>query len=174
MRPAVKRMVAPKRPIGLLLLQDESGSLVILIFSLFLLLLVASLSVVDISDNFLAKRQLVEIGEVAITRAAHKISLTRYYSGDILMDNSGVDGSSFRIPIDCSSAYGAFRDEIAASSLRGSPISIKDWSCVGDEVTASIESQNAQLLNLPFGIGSNSTTLTSTVGATSIIGGIRG
>ena len=55
-------------------LRDETGSLVILVFSLFLLLLVAALSVINISDNFLAKRQLVEIGEVAITRAAHQIS----------------------------------------------------------------------------------------------------
>ena len=155
-------------------LRDETGSLVILVFSLFLLLLVAALSVINISDNFLAKRQLVEIGEVAITRAAHQISLSRYYSGDILMDSSGVDGSSFRIPVDCPSAYSSFRDEILASSLRGSAISIREWKCAGDEVTATIESQIAELLKLPFGIGSNSLAVTSTVGATSVIAGVRG
>jgi hypothetical protein len=155
-------------------LRDETGSLVILVFSLFLLLLVAALSVINISDNFLAKRQLVEIGEVAITRAAHQISLSRYYSGDILMDTSGVDGTSFRIPVDCPSAFNSFSDELLASSLRGSRILIREWNCVGDEVTAIIESQIPELLKLPFGIGANSTTVTSTVGATSIIAGLRG
>ena len=105
----------------------------ILVFSLFLLLLIAALSVINISDNFLAKRQLVEIGEVAITRAAHQISLSRYYSGDILMYTSGVDGTLFRIPVDCPSAYNSFSDELLASSLRGSRISIREWNCVGDE-----------------------------------------
>jgi hypothetical protein len=41
--------------------KGDSGSLVILVLSLFFLLLMSSLAVVDISDNFLAKRQLIEI-----------------------------------------------------------------------------------------------------------------
>jgi len=155
-------------------IRDESGSLVILVFALFLLLLTASLSLVDISDNFLAKRQLVEIGEVAITRAAHQISLSRYYSGNILMDSSGSDVTQFRVPIDCPSAFTGFQDEIATSSLRGHPISIIRWSCLEDEVTGTIAAQIPALLKLPLGIGSKLTTITSTVGATSIIGGVRG
>jgi hypothetical protein len=155
-------------------LRDESGSLVILVFALFLLLLTASLALVDISDNFLAKRQLIEIGEVAITRAAHQISLSRYYSGNILMDTSGSDVTQFRIPIDCPAARSGFVDEISAASLRGSPISITGWSCVGDEVTGTISAQIPILLKLPLGIASNSTKISSTVGATSIIGGVRG
>ena len=156
------------------LVKGDSGSLVILVLSLFFLLLVSSLAVVDISDNFLAKRQLVEIGEVAITRAAHQISLSRYYSGNILMDTSGGDGAQFRIPIDCQKAYGSFFDEIATSSLRANPITITSWSCSGDEVTGTLTAEIPILLRLPLGIGSSSTVITSTVGATSIIGGARG
>ena len=155
-------------------LRDESGSLVVLVFTLFLLLLVGSLAIVDISDNFLAKRQLVEIGEVAITRAAHQISLSRYYSGNILMDNSVADGAQFRIPLDCSSANRTFLDEITTAALRGNPISVQSWSCSNDEVTSTISAQIPILLKLPFGIGSDQTTVTSTVAATSIIGGARG
>ena len=155
-------------------MKGDSGSLVILVLSLFFLLLVSSLAVVDISDNFLAKRQLVEIGEVAITRAAHQISLSRYYSGNILMDTSGGDGAQFRIPIDCQKAYGSFFDEIATSSLRANPITITSWSCSGDEVTGTLTAEIPILLRLPLGIGSSSTVITSTVGATSIIGGARG
>ena len=154
--------------------KGESGSLVILVFALFFLLLIGSLAVVDISDNFLAKRQLVEIGEVAITRAAHQISFSRYYSGKILMDTSGGDGAQFRIPLDCQSAYRAFSDEISASSLRANHITIISWSCNDDEVVGTISAEIPILLNLPLGIGSPTTVITSTVGATSIIGGARG
>ena len=153
--------------------RDDSGSLVILSFSLFFLLLISSLAVIDISDSFLAKRQLVEIGEVAITRAAHSISLSRYYSGNILMDTSGADGNQFRIPIDCEAAQLAFQNEISSSSLRGQAISITSWSCINDEVDATIEAQIHVLISLPLGIGTNSSMVTSTVGATSIIGGTR-
>jgi len=156
------------------ILGDDSGSLVILSFSLFLLLLISSLAVIDISDSFLAKRQLVEIGEVAITRAAHSISLSRYYSGNILMDTSGVDGNQFRIPIDCQAAQLAFQSEISSSALRGQAISITSWNCINDEVDATIEAQIHVLISLPLGIGTNSSMITSTVGATSIIGGTRG
>ncbi len=154
--------------------KGDAGSLVILVLSLFFLLLMSSLAVVDISDNFLAKRQLVEIGEVAITRAAHQISLSRYYSGNILMDTSGSDGAQFRIPIDCQKAYGSFFDELATSSLRTNPITITSWSCSGDEVTGTLTAEIPILLRLPLGIGSSTTVITSTVGATSIIGGARG
>ena len=155
-------------------LRDESGSLVILTFSFFLLLLISSLAVIDVSDSFLAKRQLVEIGEVAITRAAHSISLSRYYSGNILMDTSGADGNQFRIPIDCEAAQLAFQNEISSSELRGQVISVTSWSCVDDEVDATLEVQIPTLISLPLGIGSKSLTISSTVGATSIIGGTRG
>ncbi len=154
--------------------REESGSLVILVFSLFLLLLVSSLAVINVSNNFLAKRQLIEIGEVAITRAAHQISLSRYYAGDILMDSSGVDGAAFRIPIDCPRAYNSFSDEIGTSSLRGSAISIADWNCVGDEVRGTLTVEIPQLLKLPFNIGSSEVSVSSIVGATSLIGGVRG
>ena len=154
--------------------KGDAGSLVILVLALFFLLLMGSLAVVDISDNFLAKRQLVEIGEVAITRAAHQISLSRYYSGNILMDTSGGDGAQFRIPLDCQSAYRSFSDEISASSLRANPITIISWSCNDDEVIGTITAEIPILLNLPLGIGSPTTVITSTVGATSIIGGARG
>src|ERR1019366_1774304 len=149
-------------------LRDDSGSLVILSFSLFLLLLISSLAVIDISDTFLAKRQLVEIGEVAITRAAHSISLSRYYSGNILMDTSGADGTQFRIPLDCQTAQLAFQNEISSSALRGQGISITSWRCINDEVEATIQAQVPVLISLPLGIGANSSMITSTVGATSI------
>ena len=155
------------------LLRDETGSLSILVFALFFVLLVSSLGVVDISDNFLAKRQLIEIGEVAITQAAHQLSLSRYYSGNVLMDSSGADGTQFRIPLDCAKATSTFEEEIAVSQLRGEAISIQGWNCSNDEVSGTLSAQIPVLLKLPLGIGGESTTITATIGATSIIGGVR-
>jgi hypothetical protein len=155
------------------LLRDETGSLSILVFALFFVLLVSSLGVVDISDNFLAKRQLIEIGEVAITQAAHQLSLSRYYSGNVLMDSSGADGTQFRIPLDCAKATATFEEEIAVSQLRGEAISIQGWNCSNDEVSGTLSAQIPVLLKLPLGIGGESTTITATIGATSIIGGVR-
>ena len=154
--------------------KEESGSLVVLVLTLFFLLLVGSLAIVDISDNFLAKRQLVEIGEVAITRAAHQISLARYYSGNIVMDNSGGDGAQFRIPLDCQNAYNSFHDEIAAATLRGNFIAMTSWTCSNDEVSGTISAEIPVLAKLPLGIGSGNTVISTTVAATSIIGGVRG
>ncbi len=154
--------------------EKDQGSLIILVITLAMVLLVSSLGLINISNNFLAKRELVEIGEVAVSRAAHEISLSRYYSGNILMDNSVADGAQFRIPLDCGKALATFTDEVATSNLRAYPISIASWSCTNDEVTVSIEAEIPVLLQLPFGIGPSTTVVSATIGATSIIGGLRG
>ena len=154
--------------------ERDRGSLIILMITLALVLLVSSLGLINISNNFLAKRELVEIGEVATSRAAHQISLARYYSGNILMDNSAADGAQFRIPLDCGKAFATFSNEISSSTLRSHPISIMNWSCANDEVAVTIEAEIPVLLQLPFGIGSATTFVSATIAATSIIGGLRG
>jgi len=155
-------------------LVDETGSLVILIFTFFLLLLILIFGIMNVSDAFLAKRELIGIGEVAISKAAHQISLDRYYSGNILMDQSGADGSNFRIPIDCGGAWTAFESEVATSNLRGHPISITDWSCINDEVSGTLSVHIPTLIALPFDLSRGGENISSTVAATSIIGGTRG
>ena len=154
--------------------EKERGSLIILVITLALILLTSSLALINISSNFIAKRELVEIGEVAVSRAAHQISLARYYSGNILMDNSLADGAQFRIPLDCAKALSIFTEEISTSTLRSHPISISRWSCVNDEVAVTIEAEIPVLLQLPLGIGSSTTSVAATIAATSIIGGLRG
>ncbi len=152
---------------------DDQGSLSILIFSLFLMLLLSAFVVVDSSDAYLAKRELVGVGEVAITRAAHQISLSRYYSGNVLMDTSIADGPQFRIPIDCNRALASFTNEISASNLRGMPIHIDSWSCVNDEVQSSISAVIPAAIRFPLGIGNSENQIASSVGAVSIIAGSR-
>jgi len=153
--------------------QDERGSLSILIITLFLFLLIFSFTIVDISDAYLAKRQLTEIGDVAITKAAHAISLSRYYSGDRTLDGNNPDGSTYRVPIDCVTAETYFQSEISVSSLRSSAISMVSWSCASDQVEATIMATIPPLIELPLGIGYATNEIHSTIGATSIIGGSR-
>jgi hypothetical protein len=154
-------------------LREEVGSLSILITALFFLLLLSSFIAADTSDAFLAKRELVGVGEVAITSAAHQISLSRYYSGNIMMDTSGADGPLFRIPIDCEAALNSFTSEIIGSNLRGRPIAVDSWNCAGDGVKATISSLVPALIKFPLGIGGEENLISSTIGATSIIGGYR-
>jgi len=154
-------------------LANECGSLSILIFTLFFLLLLSAFVTADASDAFLAKRELVGVGEMAITRAAHQISMERYYSGNIMMDTSGADGPLFRVPIDCDAAFSAFNLEIDGSNLRGSPIIVDSWNCASDGVKATISSMVPALIRFPLGIGISINHVSSTIGATSIIGGSR-
>jgi hypothetical protein len=152
---------------------EERGSLSILIMTLFLLLLVFSFTIIDISDAYLAKRQLTEIGDVAITKAAHAISLSRYYSGDRTLDSNNPDGSSYRVPLDCNIAEIYFQNEISLSRLRTSGISMQSWSCASDQVEAIIVATIPPLIELPLGIGYATNEIHSKIGATSIIGGSR-
>jgi hypothetical protein len=154
-------------------LRRDDGSLIILVISLFSLLLVSCSLLINVADNFLAKRQLIEIGEVAITQSAHQLSLDRYYSGNINMDSSGVDGAQFRVPIDCQLAEKAFVSEISLATLRGTNIVVSDWSCNGDEVSATLTIKKNRLIYLPFNIGSDSSEISASVGAISSIGGMR-
>ena len=61
-------------------LKDERGSLSILSTSLFFLLVISSFVILNSSSAFLAKRELVQIGEVAITRATHHLDAGSYYN----------------------------------------------------------------------------------------------
>ena len=154
-------------------MRDEAGSLSILIITLFLLTLIFSLNLINISDAFVAKRELVNIGEMAISDAAHSISLDRYYSGARTSDESAGDGQSLRVPIDCTQASQGFRTIIAASNLRGAAIAITDWQCVNDELTATLTSNISSDVKLPLNLSNPTVAITSTISATSIIGGSR-
>ena len=90
------------------------------------------------------------------------------------MDNSGADGSQFRIPIDCGKSFISFSDEISASNLRGRSVLIDSWSCSNDQVTATLSVELTPLIKIPLIVAAGNTDISVTVAATSIIGGIRG
>jgi hypothetical protein len=134
--------------------KDQSGSLTLFITSLFLLTLLLSFAIIDISGAFVAKRQLVNIGEAAISRAAHNIDLARYYSGEFTVSGYGASGERYLVPIDCQAASNTLESEIAMSQLHRSPVNILSFTCEGDLIRATITSKIAPLLALPILQGS--------------------
>ena len=63
-----------------ILAHSEEGSISVLITSLFLLVFILSVGIIDISDSYLAKRELIQIGEDAILVASHTLNENLYYS----------------------------------------------------------------------------------------------
>ena len=159
---------------------DERGSLTILSTSLFMLLVVSSFLILNASSAYLAKRELVQVGEELISKAAHHLDSISYYSNSQNPSSSismGSDPNSFNpsstytggasgvLPIDCSSAYQTFINEISGAQLRGNPIHFDSWNCDGSSVSAKVSSQIKHLLVTPI-LGSDSSFLvTATISA---------
>ena len=153
-------------------LKDERGSLSILATSLFFLLVISSFVILNSSSAFLAKRELVQIGEIAITRATHHLDAGSYYNGassaGASWTNSGGDSSTsstLALPIDCSLAYQSFTHEIYKSQLRNNPIGFTDWNCDGYKASAKLTSQVQHLLRMPILASQSPLTISATISA---------
>jgi Flp pilus assembly protein TadG len=144
---------------------DEQGSISVLISGLFLLVLILSIGIIDISDSYLAKRELIQIGEDAILVASHSLDKARYYSGEFA-SNGSIDS---RVPIDCAAAAAKFNSEIYSKSLRKNLIKVSGWSCSSDQITASISSKVQAIVNFPIlsKITGGAIQVNATIGATS-------
>jgi len=107
------------------------------------------------SSAYLAKRELIQIGEVGITRAVQHLDANSYY-GNLAGESSnsinsaGNSVGNIAIPIDCPAAAQSFRNEMAQSNLRQSPIVLNQWSCDGFNASATISSQVRHLLVMPI------------------------
>lgn len=147
-------------------IQEERGSLSILSTSLFFLLVLSSFVIMNASSAYLAKRELIQIGEVGITRAVQHLDSNSYYGnlagGSSSSGNSaGNYVSNSAIPIDCPAAAQSFRNEMAQSNLRQSPIVLNQWSCDGFNASATISSQVRHLLVMPI-LGSQAPMVVTT------------
>jgi hypothetical protein len=147
-------------------IQEERGSLSILSTSLFFLLVLSSFVIMNASSAYLAKRELIQIGEVGITRAVQHLDSNSYYGnlagGSSSSGNSaGNSVSNTAIPIDCPAAAQSFRNEMAQSNLRQSPIILNQWSCDGFNASATISSQVRHLLVMPI-LGSQAPMVVTT------------
>ena len=120
-------------------LREERGSLSIFSASLMGLLLVASFLIINSASAFMAQRELIQIGETALSRAASHLDMNVYYSY----------GLQSEVPIDCVQAYDSLRSDIQDAQLRGRKISISRWDCGGTRVAAEIETSAKHLISAP-------------------------
>lgn len=151
--------------------KDDSGSLSLLIATLFFVLLILSFLIIDVASAYLAKRELIQIGEAAIQTAAHSVDLKRYYANDNSIDHYGRDGLVYRMPIDCEVAHRVFSQEIESSSFRNKSINNVDWSCASDVLHSTIVSKFETPLRIPLlsSVLGGTIEVQAQVGATSLI-----
>ena len=151
---------------------NDRGSLTVLTSGLFVLLLLLSFGLIDVSNAYVAKKELLHIGEAAISNASHSLAASRYYNGQLTVAQLQSGKTEFRVPIDCSLAQSTFYSEISAESLRGFPIQVANWTCQDDVLTASLKGSISLPLQFPLlssAIG-DPISVTATIGATSLYG----
>jgi len=85
-------------------LQNEDGSISVLVFGLFAVVLLSAVVLTDISAVIVAHRSLVQATESAAQSAAHALDLDTYYQGKHSALSFLVTDASPVIPIDCQAA----------------------------------------------------------------------
>ena len=153
-----------------ILAHSEEGSISVLITSLFLLVFTLSVGIIDISDSYLAKRELIQIGEDAILVASHTLNENLYYSdSQNYSDSQSFGTESGRVPIDCALAELKFHAEITQKDLRENDVLVSRWHCTGDAITASITSKIQALVNFPIlsNLNNGNIEISAIIGATS-------
>lgn len=85
-------------------LKREDGSISVLVLGLFIVVLLASVVLTDISAIIVAKRSLIQATESAAQSAAHALDLETYYQGKHSALSFLVTDASPVIPIDCAAA----------------------------------------------------------------------
>lgn len=85
-------------------LQNEDGSISVLVFGLFAVVLLSGVVLTDISAIIVAQRSLVQATESAAQSAAHALDLDTYYQGKHSALSFLASDASPVIPIDCTAA----------------------------------------------------------------------
>lgn len=130
-------------------LRAQSGSISVLIISLFLILMTISIGFVDIADASFAKRELIQILEPIVQSSARSISLSNYYqrssNGSLLVQENKINE---RVPIDCEKAIALIQKYTSLSSLRDSQIRIEKIECDGGEIFVQVSSEIRPVIDL--------------------------
>jgi hypothetical protein len=94
-------------------LQNEDGSISILVFGLFAVVLLSGVVLTDISAVIVAQRSLVQATESAAQSAAHALDLDTYYQGKHSALSFLVSNASPVIPINCKVASNRASETLA-------------------------------------------------------------
>ena len=141
------------------------GSLIPLSFGFFLIAICLAFISINISTAYALKKELSNIGEAAINKAAHSINLFAYY-GEIYRYQPKK-----RVPLDCQAASSSFSNLIQSIDLSGKKISIERFNCDLYELSAQISVAGRMPIQIPFFNLDNLDNLTirTTIGASSKI-----
>jgi len=94
-------------------LKSEDGSISVLVFGLFAVVLLSGVVLTDISAVIVAQRSLVQATESEAQSAAHALDLDTYYQGKHSALSFLVSDASPVIPIDCKAASSRASETLA-------------------------------------------------------------
>jgi hypothetical protein len=127
-----------------LLLGKSPGSLIPLSFGFFLIAICLAFISINISTAYALKKELTNIGEAAINKAAHSINPFAYYS------EINRYQSNKRVPLDCQLANTSFSNLIQSIDLSGKKITIERFTCDLYEISAQISVTGRMPIQIPF------------------------
>ena len=157
-------------------LKSEEGSISVLVFGLFAVVLLSSVVLTDISSIIVAHRSLMQATESAAQSAAHALDLDTYYQGKHSALSFLVSDASPVIPIDCTAASKRANEtlaDIANSSSRRlvrrelSDLRISDFQCNGTEVLITTSAKAWLPISLSL-FSFESVELTASAGTSSV------
>jgi hypothetical protein len=148
-----------------LIFGKSRGSLIPLSFGFFLIAICLAFISINLSTAYALKKELSNIGEAAINKAAQSINLFAYY-GEINRYQSNK-----RVPLDCQEASNSFSNLIQSLDLSGKKITIERFNCDLYEISAQISVAGRMPIQIPFFNLANLDNLTirTTIGASSKI-----
>ena len=126
------------------LIGKSRGSLIPLSFGFFLIAMSLSFISINISSAYATKKELTNIGEAAINKAAHSINLLAYYAEINRFSNNK------RVPLDCLAANTQFHNLISQTLLSNRAIRVDRFDCDLDEVKAVISISGRLPIATPF------------------------
>ena len=157
-------------------LKREDGSISVLVFGLFAVVLLSSVVLTDISSIIVAHRSLVQATESAAQSAAHALDLDTYYQGKHSALPFLVTDASPVIPIDCEVANARASETLADVSRNSntklirqelSDVQISNFQCNGTEVLITTSAKAWLPISLSF-FSFESVDLSASAGTTSI------
>lgn len=163
-------------------LKRQEGSISVLVFGLFAVVLLSSVVLTDISSIIVAHRSLVQATESAAQSAAHALNLDTYYQGKHSALSFLVSNASPVIPIDCKAASSRASQtlaDIANSTNRNygsskqllrrelSDVRISEFQCNGAEVLITTSAKAWLPISLSL-FSFESVDLSASAGTTSV------
>ena len=159
--------------------KNEDGSISVLVFGLFAVVLLSGVVLTDISEVIVAQRSLVQATESAAQSAAHALDLDTYYQGKHSALSFLISDASPVIPIDCKAASSRASETLAdiANQNYGSSkqllrrelseVHISEFQCNGTEVLITTSAKAWLPISLSL-FSFESVDLSASAGTTSV------